>query len=111
MRRELREGEFVLRYRPDADDVEGLPGREGAFLACSFWLANALHGNGRTREAEDLYQRLLAVRNDLGLLAEKYDTTARRQLGNVLQAFSHVALVNTARRLSQAPRPARRTAA
>jgi len=111
VRRELREGEFVLRYRPDADDVDGLPGREGAFLACSFWLANALHGNGRTREAEDLYQRLLAVRNDLGLLAEKYDTTARRQLGNVLQAFSHVALVNTARRLSQAPRPARRTAA
>jgi GH15 family glucan-1,4-alpha-glucosidase len=101
VRRELREDGFVLRYRPDAD-VDGLPGREGTFLACSFWLADALHGTGRTQEAEDLYRRLLAVRNDLGLLAEEYDTTTRRQLGNVPQAFSHVALVNTARRLSGA---------
>ncbi|MGH3811238.1 MAG: glycoside hydrolase family 15 protein, partial [Pseudonocardiaceae bacterium] len=80
--------------------VDGLPGEEGAFLLCSFWLADALHGIGRQREARALFERLLGLRNDLGLLSEEYDTRAGRQLGNTPQAFSHVGLVNTARHLS-----------
>jgi GH15 family glucan-1,4-alpha-glucosidase len=102
VQRELRQDGFVLRYRPELDGVDGLPGGEGAFLACSFWLADALHGAGRTDQANALFTRLLDLRNDLGLLAEEYDTAARRQVGNVPQAFSHVALVNTARHLSGA---------
>jgi GH15 family glucan-1,4-alpha-glucosidase len=102
VRRELCEDGFVLRYRPELDGVDGLPGGEGAFLACSFWLADGLHGAGRRHQAEALFARLLAVRSDVGLLAEEYDTGGRRQIGNVPQAFSHVALVNTARALSGA---------
>ncbi|HYH33404.1 MAG TPA: glycoside hydrolase family 15 protein [Pseudonocardia sp.] len=110
--RELTEGGFVLRYRPEVDSVDGLPGGEGAFLACSFWLADALHGTGRTHEAQDLFERLLDLRSDLGLLAEEYDTAAGRQVGNTPQAFSHLALVNTALHLapaaeSTAPEPVR----
>jgi GH15 family glucan-1,4-alpha-glucosidase len=91
----------VLRYRPDADGgVDGLPGGEGAFIACSFWLADALHGIGRHDEAVTLFERLLGLRNDLGLLAEEWDPIAGRQLGNTPQAFSHVGLINTARHLS-----------
>ncbi|RBY83644.1 glycoside hydrolase family 15 protein [Geodermatophilus sp. TF02-6] len=102
--RELTENGFLLRYRPDADGgVDGLPGGEGAFLACSFWLADALAGLHRTAEAERLFERLLGLRNDLGLLSEEYDVTAGRQVGNTPQAFSHVGLVNTARHLSGAP--------
>jgi len=101
VRRELVEDGFVLRYRPDADGgVDGLPGGEGAFLACSFWLADALHGTGRSVEAAELFERLLRLRNDVGILAEEYDPHLGRQLGNTPQAFSHVGLVNTARHLS-----------
>jgi GH15 family glucan-1,4-alpha-glucosidase len=77
-----------------------LLGTEGAFLACSFWLADALHGVGRRDEAEALFLRLLRLRNDVGLLSEEYDTDAHRQLGNTPQGFSMVGLVNTARQLS-----------
>jgi GH15 family glucan-1,4-alpha-glucosidase len=98
---ELAHDGFVLRYRPDADGgVDGLPGGEGAFLACSFWLADALAGIGRRDEAERLFTRLLGLRTDLGLLSEEYDPSTGRQLGNTPQAFSHVGLVNTARHLS-----------
>jgi GH15 family glucan-1,4-alpha-glucosidase len=101
VQRELTQDGFVLRYRPDADGgVDGLPGGEGAFLACSFWLADALTGIGRREEAEGLFTRLLDLRNDLGLLSEEYDPHTRRQVGNTPQAFSHVGLVNTARHLS-----------
>jgi GH15 family glucan-1,4-alpha-glucosidase len=100
--RELAEDGFVLRYRPEVDSVDGLPGGEGAFLACSFWLADALHGTGRAAEATDLFERLLGLRSDLGLLAEEYDTKAGRQVGNTPQAFSHLALVNSALHLAPA---------
>ncbi|MDA8076001.1 MAG: glycoside hydrolase family 15 protein [Actinomycetota bacterium] len=95
--RELVEDGFVLRYRTtDAGTVDGLHGREGAFLACSFWLADCLHLMGRTGDATAMFERLLSLRNDLGLLAEEYDHVAHRQVGNFPQAFSHVSLVNTA---------------
>jgi GH15 family glucan-1,4-alpha-glucosidase len=98
--RELMEGGFVLRYRTEANDVDGLPGSEGVFLLCTFWLANCLHLIGRKEDARALFERLLTLRNDLGLLSEQYDPRAQRQVGNFPQAFSHVALVNTARILS-----------
>lgn len=98
--RELMVDGFVLRYRPEAEDVDGLPGREGVFLPCSFWLAGCLHLVGRKDEARELFQRLLDVRNDLGLLSEEYSPSLKRQLGNFPQAFSHVALVNIALLLS-----------
>jgi GH15 family glucan-1,4-alpha-glucosidase len=101
--RELLQDGFVLRYRPQEEKVDGLPGSEGVFLPCSFWLADCLHLIGRNKEARELFERLLSVRNDLGLLAEEYDPKAKRQLGNFPQAFSHVALVNTAHRLSKNP--------
>ncbi len=95
--RELVEDGFVLRYRTtDEGTVDGLQGREGAFLACSFWLADCLYLTGRKRDATELFDRLLSLRNDLGLLAEEYDHVAGRQVGNFPQAFSHVSLVNTA---------------
>jgi GH15 family glucan-1,4-alpha-glucosidase len=101
VQRELSEDGLLLRYRVDADGgVDGLPGDEGTFLLCSFWLVEALHGTGRTAEARRLFERLLGLRSDLGLLAEEYDTTSDRQLGNTPQAFSHVGLVNAARHLS-----------
>jgi GH15 family glucan-1,4-alpha-glucosidase len=106
VQRELTENGFLLRYRPDEDGgVDGLPGSEGAFLACSFWLADALAGIHRTGAAEALFTRLMGLRNDLGLLSEEYDPHTGRQLGNTPQAFSLVGLVNTARHLSGA-RPA-----
>jgi GH15 family glucan-1,4-alpha-glucosidase len=97
----LLENGFVLRYRT-ADDgaVDGLTGREGAFLACSFWLVDCLHMIGRTKDAEKLFGRLLALRNDLGLLSEEYDPIGGRLVGNFPQAFSHVSLVNSACRLT-----------
>ena len=94
--RELMRDGFVVRYRPEEEGVDGLPGREGVFLPCSFWLASCLHRIGRKKEARDLFERLLLVRNDLGLLSEEYDPGSKRQLGNFPQAFSHVSLVNTA---------------
>ena len=93
--RHLMEDGFVLRYRTDEHD-DGLPGREGAFLACSFWLASAMHLQGREEEARAMFERLLGLCNDVGLLAEEYDPRARRFTGNFPQAFSHVALVTTA---------------
>jgi GH15 family glucan-1,4-alpha-glucosidase len=101
VQRELSVDGLLLRYDPSADGgVDGLPGREAAFLACSFWLADALGATGRRDEATALFERLLGLRSDLGLLSEEYDTRARRQVGNTPQAFSHVGLVNTARHLS-----------
>ena len=95
---------FVMRYDSGATD-DGLPAGEGAFIACSFWLADAYVLLGRIDDARALFERLLAVRNDVGLLAEEYDTRARCQVGNFPQAFSHVALVNTAHNLSHAAKP------
>jgi GH15 family glucan-1,4-alpha-glucosidase len=102
--RDLTEDGLVLRYRADAAErVDGLEGDEGAFLACSFWLADCLHLIGRGEDARRLLERLLTLRNDLGLLAEEYDSAAGRQSGNFPQAFSHVALVNAALNLSDRP--------
>ncbi|GAA5165523.1 glycoside hydrolase family 15 protein [Amycolatopsis dongchuanensis] len=106
VRKELDHDGFLRRYDPDADGgVDGLEGQEGAFLACSFWLADALHGTGRTAEARRLFERLLDLRNDVGLLSEEYDTTRGRQAGNTPQAFSMVGLVNTARHLTATDEP------
>ena len=103
VQRELQEDGFVRRYRPGVGSSDdGLPGGEGVFLACSFWLADALDGIGRRREAVELFERLAGLANDVGLLAEEYDPGGRHQLGNTPQAFSHVALVNAARHLSGA---------
>ena len=98
--RELVRDGFVYRY-PTDPDTDGLPPGEGVFLACSFWLANSLCLIGRRDEAVALFERLLAVSNDVGLLAEEYDPEARRQLGNFPQAFSHVAVINTAAHLAE----------
>ena len=95
--RELMRDGFVLRYRPQETRVDGLPGGEGVFLPCSFWLANCWHLLGRKKEARELFERLLDVRNDVGLLSEEYDPREKRQLGNFPQAFSHVALIRCAR--------------
>jgi GH15 family glucan-1,4-alpha-glucosidase len=104
--RELVDGGFVLRYRTaDTGDVDGLQGREGAFLACSFWLADCLSMIGRDHDARQLFDRLLGLRNDLGLLSEEYDPVAGRLVGNFPQAFSHVSLVNTAARLNGQAKP------
>ena len=78
-----------------SEHIDGLTGREGAFLACSFWLVDDLHLIGRRRDAVELFERLLSLRTDLGLLAEEYDPVAGRLVGNFPQAFSHVSLVNT----------------
>jgi GH15 family glucan-1,4-alpha-glucosidase len=96
---ELLEDGLVLRYRPEEKRVDGLPGAEGVFLPCSFWLADCLHLTGRKKDARMLFERLLDLRNDVGLLAEEYEPKKGRLLGNFPQAFSHVALVNTALRL------------
>ncbi|PYL28806.1 MAG: glucoamylase [Verrucomicrobia bacterium] len=100
IQRELLHDGFVLRYLPEEEGVDGLPGREGVFLPCSFWLVDCLYLIGRKKDARELFERLLNVRNDLGLLAEEYDPKSKRQLGNFPQAFSHVALVNAALFLS-----------
>jgi GH15 family glucan-1,4-alpha-glucosidase len=97
---------FVLRY-DTARTVDGLPPGEGAFLACSFWLVDAYMLQGRIVDARRLFDRLLALRNDVGLLSEEYDPRLRRLLGNFPQAFSHVALVNSALNLSAADKPAK----
>ncbi|WP_406098298.1 glycoside hydrolase family 15 protein [Streptomyces sp. NBC_01013] len=102
VRDELGSDGLVRRYSTDGTTVDGLPGSEGAFLACSFWLADALRMTGRTDEATELFEQLLALRNDVGLLAEEYDTVGMRQLGNFPQAFSHIGLVGTAVALAEA---------
>jgi GH15 family glucan-1,4-alpha-glucosidase len=101
---------FVHRYRTEGEcaGMDGLPGGEGAFLACTFWLADALCMIGRHREAHETFERLLDLRNDVGLLSEEYDPVRQRQLGNVPQAFTHVPLVNTARNLSAEESPCRK---
>jgi GH15 family glucan-1,4-alpha-glucosidase len=108
--RQLLVDGFVLRYDSAKTD-DGLPAGEGAFLACSFWLADAYAMCGRIDDARRLFQRLLAIRNDVGLLAEEYDTGAKRLVGNFPQAFSHIALVNTAHNLARATKPAEQRAA
>jgi GH15 family glucan-1,4-alpha-glucosidase len=95
IQRELTVDGLVLRYRTHAD-IDGLPPGEGQFLACSFWLADNLILQGRHREARALFERLVGLCNDVGLLAEEYDPRTQRQLGNFPQAFSHLALINTA---------------
>jgi GH15 family glucan-1,4-alpha-glucosidase len=99
--RSLAEDGFLRRYS-SREDVDGLPPGEGAFLLCSFWLADNYLLLGRIAEARRLFERLLAIRNDVGLLSEEYDPRAGRLLGNFPQAFSHVGLVNTARNLQTA---------
>jgi GH15 family glucan-1,4-alpha-glucosidase len=103
--KELISNGFVHRYRTDQVD-DGVGGGEGAFIACSFWLADAYVMLGRFDEAEDLFDRLLAIRNDLGLLAEEYDPLRRRLTGNFPQGFSHIGLINTAFNLLAARGPA-----
>jgi GH15 family glucan-1,4-alpha-glucosidase len=98
--RELVVDGLVMRY-PTRSGTDGLPEGEGAFLVCSFWLANSLSLIGRHQDAVALFERLLALRNDLGLLAEEYDPRAKRFLGNFPQAFSHIGIINTAAHLSR----------
>ncbi|WP_435018087.1 glycoside hydrolase family 15 protein [Tundrisphaera sp. TA3] len=90
-----KQGAFVDRYRTESG-VDGLPKGEGAFLLCSYWLADNYALMGRADDARRVFEALLAIRNDVGLLAEEYDPKARRQLGNFPQAFSHLGLINTA---------------
>ncbi|NEA67616.1 glycoside hydrolase family 15 protein [Streptomyces sp. SID12488] len=104
IQRELStEDGFILRYPTTSggdENLDGLPGDEGAFLACSFWMADDLAMIGRVDEARKLFEKLLALRNDLGLLAEEWDPRLKRQVGNFPQAFSHVPLIDTALRLT-----------
>lgn len=100
----LVEDGFVRRYQTDGNDVDGLPGDEGAFLMTTFWLADALALMGRHDEALEIFDRLRGLCNDVGLLSEEYDPTAGRMLGNFPQAFSHVGLITTAANLSMAER-------
>jgi GH15 family glucan-1,4-alpha-glucosidase len=104
IQRELTHEGFVLRYRTQ-ESIDGLPPGEGVFLACSFWLADCLILLGRRDEARALFERLCRLANDVGLLAEEYDPRSGRQLGNFPQAFSHVALINTAMNLSRDSKP------
>jgi GH15 family glucan-1,4-alpha-glucosidase len=99
---------LVMRYAVgNRNNCDGIPGTEGVFLACSFWLADALHRIGRTDEAESLFNRLLSLRNDVGLLSEEYDVATGHHLGNTPQAFCHAGVVTTALALShQAVEPA-----
>jgi GH15 family glucan-1,4-alpha-glucosidase len=102
IRRDLSHDGFLRRYSSETG-VDGLPPGEGVFLACTFWLADTLILQGQREEARSIFSRLLELCNDVGLLSEQYDPVARRLLGNFPQAFSHVALINTARNLEQSP--------
>ncbi len=112
IRRELYEDGFVRRYAvaEETNEVDGLPGREGCFLACTFWFADNLALQGHRTEAVAIFDRLRGLANDVGLLAEEYDPVSRRLCGNFPQAFSHVSLVNTASNLSAEGGPAHRRA-
>ena len=110
IRRELTVDGLVLRYRAEEGEVDGLPAGEGVFLACTFWLVEVLELQGRHNEARELFERLLDLRNDVGLLSEEYDPIAGRQLGNFPQAFTHLALVSAALALGEG-RPPRGPAA
>jgi GH15 family glucan-1,4-alpha-glucosidase len=103
--RDLVRGGFVDRYRTHSG-IDGLPTGEGAFLLCTFWLADNYALMGRSADARRTFEQLLSVRNDVGLLAEEYDPVTRRHLGNFPQAFSHLGLINTARNLTQRDKPA-----
>jgi GH15 family glucan-1,4-alpha-glucosidase len=105
--RELMVNGFVLRYSTEDANVDGLPPGEGAFLPCSFWLADNFSLLGRRRDAVRLFDRLRGLCNDVGLLSEEYDPVRKRMLGNFPQAFTHVALINTAQNLTMARGPAR----
>jgi GH15 family glucan-1,4-alpha-glucosidase len=97
IQRELTVDGLVRRYIPREDGaVDGLPAGEGVFLPCSFWMVSVLALQGRHDEARELFERLLDIRNDVGLLSEEYDPVGNRQLGNVPQAFTHLALVHAA---------------
>ena len=98
--RELTHRGLVLRYKPKASSADALPGNEGVFLPCSFWMVICLHMLGQKKRARRLFDRLMKLRNDLGLLSEEYDPVARRQLGNFPQAFTHVMLIAAARQLA-----------
>jgi GH15 family glucan-1,4-alpha-glucosidase len=98
IRRELSDGGLIRRYQTGQTD-DGVKGSEGLFIACSFWLVDALHASGQLRDATELFERLLGLRNDVGLLSEEWDPAAQRQLGNTPQAFSHFALVISALQL------------
>ena len=104
----LQDG-FVMRHDP-AEVETGLAHGEGAFLACSFWLADAMVLLGRDEKGQQLFGRLLALRNDVGLLSEEYDVPTGRLVGNFPQAFSHIALVNTAHNLARPSKPAEQRA-
>jgi GH15 family glucan-1,4-alpha-glucosidase len=103
-KRLMRDG-LLRRYDPHTG-VDGVPGSEGMFLPCTFWLADVYTMQGRLDEAREIFEHLLTLRNDVGLLSEEYDPNVRRQLGNVPQAFTHVALINTALNLSGEKKPA-----
>ncbi|MGE5184933.1 MAG: glycoside hydrolase family 15 protein [Acidobacteriota bacterium] len=108
VQRELVVDGFVQRYPTGgAHNVDGLPGAEGTFLACSFWLVDALALAGHEADARELFERLVSVANPVGLLSEEYDTKRRRLVGNFPQAFSHIALVNSARNLTAEHGPAK----
>ena len=100
-KRLMRDG-LVERY-DTSKNVDGLPGREGAFLMCTFWLADNLALQGRAQEAREIFDHLLEIKNDVGLLSEQYDPVSKRLLGNFPQAFSHVGLINTAANLCKEP--------
>jgi GH15 family glucan-1,4-alpha-glucosidase len=105
IRRDLMEEGFVHRHRTP-EHVDGLPPGEGAFLLCSFWFVDNLVLMGRRDEAAEMFERLLSIRNDVGLLSEEYDPSSKRLLGNFPQAFSHIGLVNSARNLAGGQCPA-----
>jgi GH15 family glucan-1,4-alpha-glucosidase len=105
IQRELGASGFVRRYSTAEAAPDGLPPGEAAFLPCTFWLADVLYLLGRDEEARAVFERLLPIANDLGLLSEEYDPHAGRLVGNFPQAFTHVALVNTARNLTPGPSP------
>jgi GH15 family glucan-1,4-alpha-glucosidase len=105
--RELMEGGFVHRYRGEsAPAVDGLPPGEGVFLPCTYWLCDNYALAGRYDDARQLFERLLSIRNDLGLISEEYEPRTGRLLGNFPQAFSHVSLINTALNLTRRTGPA-----
>lgn len=105
IQRELTHDGLVRRYATE-EGVDGLPGHEGTFITCTFWLVDNLAMLGRHEESRELFEHLLSLRNDVGLLAEEYDPVERRQLGNFPQAFSHVGLINSAHNLTIAHGPA-----
>ena len=99
--------DLVLRYSTEsAENPDGLPTGEGAFLPCTFWLADNYALQGRVGDARRLFERLLGLTNDVGLLSEEYDVEHGHMLGNFPQAFTHVGLINTAKNLSDAEKPA-----